>query len=80
MSEEYRDIISLHQGDIGHTKLQPMDIDTGNHPSIAQKPLHFTSKTYLMCLGSTRNVREGWNCFTKCLPLVESYLYCTEES
>ena len=27
----------LHQGDIGHTKLITMDIDTGDHPPIALK-------------------------------------------
>ena len=31
------DISSLYQGDIGHTKLLTVDIDTGDHPSLAQK-------------------------------------------
>ena len=36
--EEYKDIYSLHQGDIDHTKLLTMDINTGDHPPISQKP------------------------------------------
>ena len=36
--EEYKDILSLHQGDIGHTKLLTMDIDTGDHPPITAEP------------------------------------------
>ena len=37
--EEYKDIFSLHQQDKGHIKLLIMDIDTGDHPPIEQKPL-----------------------------------------
>ena len=33
----YKDIFSLHQGDINHTKLLTMDIDTVDHPPITQK-------------------------------------------
>ena len=33
-----KDIFSLHQGDIGHAKLVAMDIDTGDHPPLVQKP------------------------------------------
>ena len=36
--EEYKDIFSLHQGDIGHTILPIIDTDTGDHPPIKQKP------------------------------------------
>ena len=35
---EFQDIVSTHAGDIGHTKLITMEIDTGNNPPIAQKP------------------------------------------
>ena len=38
LCEEYRDSFSLHQSDIGYTKLLTMDTDTGNHAPIAQKP------------------------------------------
>ena len=38
LCEEYSDIFSLHPGDIGHTKLLTIDIDTGDHIHIAQKP------------------------------------------
>ena len=38
--KEYNDILPLHQGDIGHTKLPTMDIDAGNHPPFVQK--HYT--------------------------------------
>ena len=38
MCEEYQDIFSTCQTDIGHTKLITMDIDTGDSPPIAQKP------------------------------------------
>ena len=30
--EEYKDIFSLHQGNSGHAKLLPIDIDTVDHP------------------------------------------------
>ena len=33
-----------------------------------------------MGLGRIRNDRESWNYFTMCLPLFESYCYCTKES
>ena len=36
LCEDYKDRISLHQGDTGHTKLLTMDIDTGDHPAIVQ--------------------------------------------
>ena len=29
---------SLHQVDVGHNNLLTVDIDTGDHPSIMQKP------------------------------------------
>ena len=32
--EEYKDMFSLHQGDIGHTKLLTMYIHAGDHPTI----------------------------------------------
>ena len=32
LCEEYKDIFSLHQGDIGHTKLLTINIDRGDHP------------------------------------------------
>ena len=38
LCEEYKAIFLLHQGDIGHAKLLTMDIDTGDHPPIVQKP------------------------------------------
>ena len=38
LCQEYKDKFSLHQGDIGHTKFLTMDIDTGNHLPIVQKP------------------------------------------
>jgi hypothetical protein len=38
MTDEYDDIFSACQTDIGHTKLLTMDIDTGDSPPIAQKP------------------------------------------
>ena len=41
LQEEYKDIFSLHQHDIGHTTLLNMDIETGNHPPNAQKPYIF---------------------------------------
>ena len=37
LCEEYKDIFPIHQGDIGHTKMLPMDVDMGDHPLIAQK-------------------------------------------
>ena len=42
---------SLHQGDIGHMKLLSVDIDTGHHPCIAQKP-------YMLPFKHTQWVRE----------------------
>ena len=36
--KEYKNIFSLHQGDGGHTKLVTMDIDTGDHSPVTQKP------------------------------------------
>ena len=38
LCEEYKNMSSLYHGDIGHTKLLTMDIDTKNHSHIAQKP------------------------------------------
>ena len=38
LCEEYKDTFSLHQGDIGHTKLLAIDIDKGYHHPIALKP------------------------------------------
>ena len=38
MFGEYKDISSLHQGNIGHTELFTMNIEKGDHPPIAQKP------------------------------------------
>ena len=37
LCEEYKDIFSEYKGDIGHTKLLTVDIDT-YHPPIVQKP------------------------------------------
>ena len=44
LCKEYKDIFSLHQDDIGHTKLLMIDIDTGDHPRIVQKPYTFSIK------------------------------------
>ena len=50
LCEEYKDIFLLHQGDIGHTKLLAMDIDTGDHPPTTQKPFTLPLKhTQLVC-------------------------------
>ena len=40
--EEFRDIISLHQDDIGYPKFLTMYIDTEDHPPMAQNftPYH----------------------------------------
>ena len=38
LCEEYKDKFSLHQGDIGDTKLLTMYTDTGDHPLSVQKP------------------------------------------
>ena len=35
---------SLHQDDIGHMELLTVDIDTGDHPPITQKPYILTLK------------------------------------
>ena len=51
LCEEFKAIYSLHQGDVGHTKSLNVDIDTGCHPSFAQKP-------HLLPLKHTRWVRE----------------------
>ena len=46
LHEEYKDIFSLNQGDIGHMKLLTLDIDTEDHTPIAQTlytlPLKYT--------------------------------------
>ena len=38
LCDECKYIFSLPQGNIGHTKLLTMDIDTGDHCPVAQKP------------------------------------------
>ena len=45
--EDHKDIFSLHQGDIGHTKLLSMDIDTGAPPYCTEN-VHITIETYSM--------------------------------
>ena len=37
LCEEYKNICSLHQGDLCHTKLLTIDIDTRGHLPIAQQ-------------------------------------------
>ena len=59
LCEEYKDIFSLHQGDIGHTKLLTVDIDMGDPSSYCTKTLHSTSETYQSNLGRCRNVKKG---------------------
>ena len=49
--EEYKNIFSMYQADIDHTKLLTMDIDTGDHPPIAQK-------TYTLALKHTQRVPD----------------------
>ena len=51
LCKEYKDIFCLNKGDIGHIKLCTMDIDTGDDPSIAQKPYTIP----LTCNGFTKN-------------------------
>ena len=43
MCEEYKDIFSEHKGDVGHTKLLTVDIDT-YHPRTVQKPYTLPQK------------------------------------
>ena len=35
--DEFQDIFTQHQGDIGHTKLIAMDMESGDHPIISHK-------------------------------------------
>ena len=51
LCEEYKDVFSLIQGDIHHTKLLTMYIDKEYHPSIVQK-------TYMLPLKHTQWVFE----------------------
>ena len=51
LCEEYIVYFLLQQGDISHTKLLSMDIDTGDYPPIAQKP-------YTLPLNHTQQVHE----------------------
>ena len=44
LCDEYSDIFSTHSGDIGYTKLITMDIDTGDHPPVAQRPYNLPLK------------------------------------
>jgi transposase InsO family protein len=44
--DAFPDIFSQHAGDIGHTKLVTMEIDTGDHMPIAQKPYNLALKHY----------------------------------
>ena len=41
LCEECKDIFSLHQGDIGHSKLCITDIDTRDHPSICKNLIRY---------------------------------------
>ena len=36
--KEHKDIFSLHKGNMCHTELLTMDIDTGDYPLIAKRP------------------------------------------
>ena len=44
LCEKYQDIFSTSSADIGHTTLITMDIETGNHPPICQKPYNLPLK------------------------------------
>ena len=46
LCEKYDNIISKNSGDIGKTMLVEMEIDTGNHPSIASKSYTLPLKHY----------------------------------
>ena len=59
LCEEYKDMFSLHQGDIGHTKLLAMDIDIGDYLLIVKKKIH------LLPLKHTQWVQEKLKIFRK---------------
>ena len=70
LCEEYKDIFSLNQGDIGDTKLLTMYTDTGDHPLIVQKP-------YMLPLKYTQWVLEELEILEKAgiiSPRVSSWL------
>ena len=46
LCEKFPDIFSKNSEDIGWTKLITMDIDTGDHPLICQKPYTLALKHY----------------------------------
>ena len=46
----YKDIFSLYQGDIAHIKLLTMDIDTGDHSFVIQKPCKLPLKHEIVML------------------------------
>ena len=51
LKAKYPEVFSINNEDIGHTQLLTMDIDTGDSPSVCQKPYTFPLKT--LFLGST---------------------------
>ena len=53
LKEDFPEVFSLNNQDIGHTQLVTMHVDTGDLPPICQKPVYIAIKT--LQLGTTRN-------------------------
>ena len=53
LKEDFPEVFSLNNQDIGHTQLVTMHVDTGDSPPYLSETLYITFKT--LQLGTTRN-------------------------
>ena len=66
LCQEFDEVFSKSSEDIGRTPLVTMDIDTGDHPPICQKPYNLALETCGMGAQRIRYTRESRSNSKKC--------------
>ena len=79
LCDRFPEIFSKNSEDIGKTNLITIDIDTGDHPPLCQKPYTLALKYYEWVQKEVEQLGEDRDYYQKCITLGKSYHNCTEE-